>query len=377
MGKTVAPAVITRLNLINTIQKQYGPRNPFFVYKDGKDMYDFKRDIVKFTCCNNSEHVHHMSPLQMLQLIYIYGPRCPCPMCNKIGLKGNRVNRTELGGQEQGSDMELRKKFIESDDPTENAMKESLLEAESNAHVKEASYHTPKEEEIVESVNYDDYIKENPDFEKETKEIVENMSNEDDDIIEPEYEDDDIVESESYDEYILKNPDYDNKVIGDERFNQKPKNKFDTEYLFSNGAEDCSMYAFNEDEQTGSVQTKGETVHHVKEGHSGAGKIIHTELPKEDTDGPEINQEIISEAIAANENMIDEEPIVESEDIIEESDDDFYADMVDDDNYYEEESEKSNDEDKNILYDESINTNSNESETESDLDDDEEDFEIR
>ena len=87
--KTVAPQFISRLNLYNTLTHQYGGINPFVLQKDGKEVYSFKEDRIAFTCCNQGDHKHYMSPLQMLQLIYIYGHNNPCPICNKIGL----VNR--------------------------------------------------------------------------------------------------------------------------------------------------------------------------------------------------------------------------------------------------------------------------------------------
>ena len=199
MGKAVAPLYISRLNLYNTLSKQYGGRNPFVMQKDGRDTYSFKNDIVTFTCCNKSDHVNRMSPIQMLQLVYIYGPYNPCPICNKIGIKVNKKSLSELGGQEEGSDMEYRKKYLETDDPSENAVRESLLEAElNNTHVKEETYHTKKEEVVAESLDYDEYIKEHPEFENKKEEVEYGPqpapNNDEDDIIEAEYEDDDIVD---------------------------------------------------------------------------------------------------------------------------------------------------------------------------------------
>lgn len=355
--KTVAPQFISRLNLYNTLTHQYGGINPFVLQKDGKEVYSFKEDRIAFTCCNQGDHKHYMSPLQMLQLIYIYGHNNPCPICNKIGLVNRKRGISGLSGQESGSDMEQKKKYLATDDPVENAKRESILEAETNSgygHVKEDSYHTKKEDEIAESVSYEDYIKENPEFENtiNANTNVETPQVEEDEIIEAEYEDDDIVESVSYDEYIVKNPDFNSKIIGDERFNRKPVNRYDDEYLYQRGHEEGSIFAHNDDQER-SVQNSND---HVKEEHSGHGKIIKTELPSEmnDLDDSDMNE------------------------VPDNSYDDFYDDVIEEEQEIVPpstvENEKSNDEDTNILSNESKVFELNSS---NDLDDDEEDIEIQ
>lgn len=353
--KAVAPLFISRLNLYNTLTKQYGGVNPFVIQKDGKDVYSFKNDRLTFTCCNKTDHKHHMSPLQMLQLVYIYGYKNPCPICNKYGEVNNK-GFSSLGGQEEGSDMDIRKKYIETDDPVENAKRESLIEAENNNrnHVHEESYHKKKDDdEIAESVSYDDYIKENPDYKPEIKNTPEEVE---DEIIEAEYVDDDIVESVSYDDYIVKNPEFANKIVGDERFNERPKNRYDDEYLFGLGQEEGSIFAHNDQER--SVQNSKSD--HVKEEHPG-----HTNIIKNNA-VPEIKEEIKMDEIPDNpyDDMLDD---------IDETVENVNNNEEEIDRVVNSEIEKSNVENTNILSNESDIPDLNSSNY---LDDDEEEFDI-
>ena len=210
MGKTVAPKRISRLNLILTLNKQYGGSSPFILDKDGRDTYDFLTDKIKFTCCNNLQHKHCMTPLQMLQLCYINGAK-PCPICKKSSIQIGRNSTNKGNGQEDGSIMSVNKKYLESDDPAENAKREAEVQNE----IDKMNHNVPKpqnkkpivEEEIAESIPYDEYVKEHGEL--ETKDSNNNIINEIDDLILPEPNEDDIVESEQFDSYIEENPDYD------------------------------------------------------------------------------------------------------------------------------------------------------------------------
>lgn len=269
-NKTEAPKTITRLNLILTLNKQYGGSNPFILKKDGKSLYDFKNDKISFTCCNIGDHIHSMTPLQILQLYYIYGNQ-PCPYCYKNGHRKRNVKLSEAG-TEDGSIMSENKKYLVSNDPSENAKRIADVESELAQERKLIQEYEKKRQaeensdDIVESVSYDDYIKnENPEFVKDSivsvdseNNIIENtpvynneIDDSDDDLILPEenYEDDDIVESETYEEYTLKNPDYNEKIIGNEKLNKKPKNIFDLDMIFNNGQEEGSVYSMNNEDE--------------------------------------------------------------------------------------------------------------------------------
>ena len=261
-NKTIAPKFITRYNLIMTLNKQYNGNSPFIIEKDGRDIYDFKHDRLKFTCCNKTEHKHIKSPLEILQMIYLYGTH-PCTICNKNGY----INKNKSGipsGQEDGSSMSENKKYLESDDPSENAKREMEIQNEyrKNNHIHEESYHNKKkteevEEEIIESVSYDEYVKnENPEFDENKINVISDNKIEsidpDDDLILPEPEEP-IVESESFDSYILKNPEFDKKIIENEEMNKHPASKMDIDYLFNNGNEEVSMYAFGNEEEENEI----------------------------------------------------------------------------------------------------------------------------
>ena len=171
MGKIEAPKTISRYSLVMTLQRQYNGNSPFVIKKDGKEVYDFQTDKLEFTCCNNMEHKHFMTPLRMLQLVYIYGSN-PCPICNPKGLRENKKDKRSFG-QEDGSIISETKKYLESSDPTETAkrMSEVQIEIEEEKRkIKELEKKREKEQkesedDIVESIPYDEYIKnENPNY---------------------------------------------------------------------------------------------------------------------------------------------------------------------------------------------------------------------
>lgn len=255
MGKVEAPKTISRYSLVMTLQRQYNGNSPFVIKKDGKEVYDFQTDKLEFTCCNNMEHKHFMTPLRMLQLVYIYGSN-PCPICNPKGLRENKKDKRSFG-QEDGSIISETKKYLESSDPTETAkrMSEVQIEIEEEKRkIKEIEKKREKEqkeseEDIVESIPYDEYIKnENPNYNPNNITTVDSENNIEEKIVE-EFEaeiineDDDIVESETFDDYVLQNPDYDEKIIGNDLLNKKPKSKFDLDYIFGNAQEEGSVFA--------------------------------------------------------------------------------------------------------------------------------------
>ena len=255
MGKVEAPKTISRYSLVMTLQRQYNGNSPFVIKKDGKEVYDFQTDKLEFTCCNNMEHKHFMTPLRMLQLVYIYGSN-PCPICNPKGLRENKKDKRSFG-QEDGSIISETKKYLESSDPTETAkrMSEVQIEIEEEKRkIKELEKKREKEqkeseEDIVESIPYDEYIKnENPNYNPNNITIVDSENNIEEKSVE-EFEaeiineDDDIVESETFDDYVLQNPDYDEKIIGNDLLNKKPKSKFDLDYIFGNAQEEGSVFA--------------------------------------------------------------------------------------------------------------------------------------
>lgn len=255
MGKVEAPKTISRYSLVMTLQRQYNGNSPFVIKKDGKEVYDFQTDKLEFTCCNNMEHKHFMTPLRMLQLVYIYGSN-PCPICNPKGLRENKKDKRSFG-QEDGSIISETKKYLESSDPSETAkrMSEVQIEIEEEKRkIKEIEKKREKEqkeseEDIVESIPYDEYIKnENPNYNPNNITTVDSENNIEEKIVE-EFEaeiineDDDIVESETFDDYVLQNPDYDEKIIGNDLLNKKPKSKFDLDYIFGNAQEEGSVFA--------------------------------------------------------------------------------------------------------------------------------------
>ena len=248
MGKTVAPKNISRLNLILTLSKQYGGSSPFVLEKDGHDIYNFKTDKIRFTCCNNLQHKHFMTPLEILQMRYINGIR-PCPICKSNAIQIGRVSTNKGNGQEDGSVMSETKKYLESDDPVENAKREAEVQNEidkMNHDVPKHKNNKPEvEEEIAESIPYDEYIKEHGEL--ENNDSNNNIINEIDDLILPEPdEDDDIVESEQFDSYIEENPDYDEKILEDEKLNMRVDERYSKEDLMFLGKEEGSIFAINE-----------------------------------------------------------------------------------------------------------------------------------
>lgn len=286
MGKVEAPKTISRYSLVMTLQRQYNGNSPFVIKKDGKEVYDFQTDKLEFTCCNNMEHKHFMTPLRMLQLVYIYGSN-PCPICNPKGLRENKKDKRSFG-QEDGSIISETKKYLESSDPTETAkrMSEVQIEIEEEKRkIKEIEKKREKEqkeseEDIVESIPYDEYIKnENPNYNPNNITIVDSENNIEEKTVE-EFEaeiineDDDIVESETFNDYVLQNPDYDEKIIGNDLLNKKPKSKFDLDYIFGNAQEEGSVFAVEKE------NIKDDHVNETKDKH-----IRHNNL----------NNEIISE----------------------------------------------------------------------------------
>jgi len=273
MGKVEAPKTISRYSLVMTLQRQYNGNSPFVIKKNGKEVYDFQTDKLEFTCCNNMEHKHFMTPLRMLQLVYIYGSN-PCPLCNPKGLKGKKKDKGSFG-QEDGSIISETKKYLESSDPTETAkrMSEVQIEIEEEKRkIKELEKKREKEqkeseEDIVESIPYDEYIeKENPNYNPNNITTVDSENNIEEKTVE-EFEaeivneDDDIVESETFDDYVLQNPDYDEKIIGNDLLNKKPKSKFDLDYIFANAQEEGSVFAVEK------VDTKNDHVNETRDKH--------------------------------------------------------------------------------------------------------------
>ena len=269
MGKTEAPKTISRYSLVMTLQRQYNGNSPFVIKKDGREVYDFQTDKLEFTCCNNMEHVHFMTPLRMLQLVYIYGSN-PCPICNPKGLREKKKDKGSFG-QEDGSIISETKKYLESSDPTETAkrMSEVQIEIEEEKRkIKELEKKREKEqkeseEDIVESVPYDEYIeKENPDYNPDNITTVDSENNIEEKTVEEleaeiVNEDDDIVESETFGDYVLKNPDYDEKIIGNDLLNKKPKNKYDLDYIFGNAQEEeGSVFAIEKEDHVDETKDK-------------------------------------------------------------------------------------------------------------------------
>lgn len=268
MGKVEAPKTISRYSLVMTLQRQYNGNSPFVIKKNGKEVYDFQTDKLEFTCCNNMEHKHFMTPLRMLQLVYIYGSN-PCPICNPKGLREKKKDKGSFG-QEDGSIISETKKYLESSDPTETAkrMSEVQIEIEEEKRkIKELEKKREKEqkeseEDIVESIPYDEYIeKENPDYNPNNITTVDSENNIEEKTVEEleaeiVNEDDDIVESETFDDYVLQNPDYDEKIIGNDLLNKKPKSKYDLDYIFSNAQEEGSVFAVEKEDHVNETKDK-------------------------------------------------------------------------------------------------------------------------
>ena len=268
MGKTEAPKTISRYSLVMTLQRQYNGNSPFVIKKNGKEVYDFQTDKLEFTCCNNMEHKHFMTPLRMLQLVYIYGSN-PCPICNPKGLREKKKDKGSFG-QEDGSIISETKKYLESSDPTETAkrMSEVQIEIEEEKRkIKELEKKREKEqkeseEDIVESIPYDEYIeKENPDYNPDNITTVDSENNIEEKTVEEleaeiVNEDDDIVESETFGDYVLQNPDYDEKIIGNDLLNKKPKSKYDLDYIFGNAQEEGSVFAVEKEDHVNETKDK-------------------------------------------------------------------------------------------------------------------------
>lgn len=268
MGKVEAPKTISRYSLVMTLQRQYNGNSPFVIKKDGKEVYDFQTDKLEFTCCNNMEHKHFMTPLRMLQLVYIYGSN-PCPLCNPKGLREKKKDKGSFG-QEDGSIISETKKYLESSDPTETAkrMSEVQIEIEEEKRkIRELEKKREKEqkeseEDIVESIPYDEYIEnENPDYNPNNITTVDSENNIEEKTVEEleaeiVNEDDDIVESETFDDYVLQNPDYDEKIIGNDLLNKKPKSKFDLDYIFGNAQEEGSVFAVEKEDHVNETKDK-------------------------------------------------------------------------------------------------------------------------
>ena len=268
MGKVEAPKTISRYSLVMTLQRQYNGNSPFVIKKDGKEVYDFQTDKLEFTCCNNMEHKHFMTPLRMLQLVYIYGSN-PCPICNPKGLREKKKDKGSFG-QEDGSIISETKKYLESSDPTETAkrMSEVQIEIEEEKRkIKELEKKREKEqkeseEDIVESIPYDEYIeKENPDYNPDNITTVDSENNIEEKTVEEleaeiVNEDDDIVESETFGDYVLQNPDYDEKIIGNDLLNKKPKSKYDLDYIFGNAQEEGSVFAVEKEDYVNETKDK-------------------------------------------------------------------------------------------------------------------------
>lgn len=268
MGKVEAPKTISRYSLVMTLQRQYNGNSPFVIKKDGKEVYDFQTDKLEFTCCNNMEHKHFMTPLRMLQLVYIYGSN-PCPLCNPKGLREKKKDKGSFG-QEDGSIISETKKYLESSDPTETAkrMSEVQIEIEEEKRkIRELEKKREKEqkeseEDIVESIPYDEYIEnENPDYNPNNITTVDSENNIEEKTVEEleaeiVNEDDDIVESETFDDFVLQNPDYDEKIIGNDLLNKKPKSKFDLDYIFGNAQEEGSVFAVEKEDHVNETKDK-------------------------------------------------------------------------------------------------------------------------
>jgi len=268
MGKVEAPKTISRYSLVMTLQRQYNGNSPFVIKKNGKEVYDFQTDKLEFTCCNNMEHKHFMTPLRMLQLVYIYGSN-PCPICNPKGLREKKKDKGSFG-QEDGSIISETKKYLESSDPTETAkrMSEVQIEIEEEKRkIKELEKKREKEqkeseEDIVESIPYDEYIEnENPDYNPNNITTVDSENNIEEKTVEEleaenVNEDDDIVESETFGDYVLQNPDYDEKIIGNDLLNKKPKSKYDLDYIFGNAQEEGSVFAVEKEDHVNETKDK-------------------------------------------------------------------------------------------------------------------------
>jgi len=264
--KIQPPKSISRINLVLTLNKQYGGNNPFVIVKDGKTEYDFLHDTLTFTCCKYTEHIHHMTPLQILQLRYINGA-IPCPYCNNEN-GGNIKIKNISESIEDGSEMINKKKYLESDDPVEQVKRATDLQNEITRQRNEIERLSGKgkrngpqrtkqewekdeevaEDTIIDSMSVEEYERING---KNSINAVEGPSPKpiEDDIIESEsfeeysrenheniLESDMIIESESTDEYKLKNPDFKSDV-SDKRFD-RDINIFNPDLLFDMGVED-------------------------------------------------------------------------------------------------------------------------------------------
>lgn len=385
MTKTAPLKFISRRNLIATLDMQYMGHNPFIIKKDGRSEYDFLHDKLDFICCNNMEHKHNMTPVQMLQLKYMYG-QIACPICFKE--RGGKIttihkDKDALIGEDTSNIIE-RKKYMESDDPVENAKREAELQAKMNEEAEEwqrkmrkkedsgpqrtpQEYDEPKtkepeedivEEEVVESMDYDEYIKENPNYENEVQEQIKNKQ--------PQIEEDEepICESIPYDEYIGKKKD--------------PLNPDD---WWEAGEEEGSQYSrfFNKDEQE-------EDSNLPQHQHIGAnGRIDSSNKTKEkreyiieNPDAHEVilkaqeelknNQDNIIEESDEDLNQIQEQFINEQKEA--EVDEPIYEgeDYVEEETADGSESEYSNNDNANILLDREKEMSDSDEEEEEDID---------
>lgn len=303
MGRTGAPKTISRYALVMTLRNQFNGNSPFVIKKDGKEVYDFMNDKLTFTCCKNMEHKHTMTPLQMLQLIYIYGAN-PCPICNPKGLKARNIKKDKGSfGQEDGSVMAETKKYLESDDPTETAKRlgEVQIEIEEEKRkMKEIEKQREKErakseEDIVESIPYDEYIEnENPNYNPDNITTVDSENNIEEktvEEIEAEVinEEDDIVECDSYEDYVLKHPDYDEKIIENDLLNVKPKDKYDVEYRMNSAKEEGSIFSIGDEDVRENDHVNETKDKHKKNPFSDINK--QNELIKEEVELTEVSRE--------------------------------------------------------------------------------------
>lgn len=390
MANTEAPKYISRLTLIKTLDYQYRDKSPFFIEKDGKDEYDYTRDRLHFICCSNMDHKHYMTPLQILQLRYIYGMQ-PCPICfKKHG--GRPENKLDASGGEDVSDIVLRKKYMESDDPQENAKREAdvqneldrmenewkkkLNKRERNRPQRTRQENEPEEssvineeettdEPVVESMSYEDYIKNKDEIEKEIG--VENSNNDlneepivestpTDEIEEPivesvptnEVEDDEpIVESISYDEYIGNEVPEENSSV--------PEDDPDYDEILKYGNEEGSEYSSMFLKESNGLK-KDEEYYKGKTPHIGArGRVGHNSDNKE-------------EILYKIENPIEHQMYLKAKEEYENAKDNPPIEDIPNEEKSTEESNYSNQENTNILLNEEKMVSESSDEEEEDID---------
>lgn len=228
MGKTEPPRVITRYNLYMTLVKQYGVDNPFVLKRDGKEVYNFLNDKVTFTCCNNMSHQHTMTPLNILQLKYIYGAN-PCPICNKNrGVYNPYKKMSSTSTDDVGTSPG---RIVYSEDPIEAAKQKAKVEAEiiaQKATLIENGKHVGSRvnnKNAPKVLNMNEFFKNRPDLARVFGDGNYNVN-----VAETIDDEEPIAESMSYDQYVANNNEFNSNI--------KNVNPFDGDSIYDLGHEE-------------------------------------------------------------------------------------------------------------------------------------------